>query len=143
VRIHADLRRIGVDVEIKPLERGLFVARHRRGDFDAYLSAWAPATRIDLTPMFHSKSISGSLNYVRLADEDLDALIERAAEAEDLPTLVEAWRAAERRVAELQPYTFLFEKDRMVALDSRFRDVRFDLRGTLAAVETWRVEGTP
>ncbi len=143
VRIHSDLGRIGVQVEILPLERGLFVERHRRGDFDAYLSAWAPATRIDLTPMFHSKSIDGSLNYVRLADEGLDALIERARAAQEPQTLVTAWRAVERRVAELQPYTFLFEKDRMVALDSRFAGASFDLRGTLAGVEGWRVEGAP
>lgn len=143
VRVRSDLEKIGVDAEILPLERTLFAQRHRGGDFDAYVSAWAPATRIDLTPMFHSKSIGESLNQVRLADPALDRLIDRARAAEDLATLVSAWRAVERRVVELQPYTFLFEKDRLLALDRRFLDASFDLRGPLATVEHWRVEEAP
>lgn len=140
VRIVADLGKVGVDVDVLPLERALFSQRHRGGDFDAYLSAWAPATRIDLAAMFHSKSIGESLNYVRLADPGLDALIDRARAAETLDALVAGWRAVERRVVDLQPYAFLFEKDRLLAVDRRFRDATFDLRGPLATVEHWRVE---
>jgi peptide/nickel transport system substrate-binding protein len=143
VRVKADLERLGVKVEILPLEWSLFSQRHRRGEFDAYVSAWAPATRIDLTPLFHSASIGVSFNHVRLSDPEVDRLIERARGAPDLESLVEGWRAAERRVAELQPYAFLFEKDRLLAVDRRLRDATFDLRGPLATVEQWSVEGAP
>jgi peptide/nickel transport system substrate-binding protein len=140
VRVRSDFEKVGARADILPLERALFSERHRRGDFDAYVSAWAPATRIDLTPQFHSASIGVSLNYVRLADPDLDALIERARAAADFEALVAGWRAVERRVVELQPYAFLFEKDRLLAIDRRFRNAAFDLRGPLATVEEWDVE---
>jgi peptide/nickel transport system substrate-binding protein len=141
--IRSDLRQIGVEVEIQPLAGAAFEERRRSGDFDAFLSSWDPGTRVDLTPLFHSSSIGPSLNYVKLFIPELDGLIERAQQAASPEALVAGWRAVERMVAEVQPYTFLFERDRLVALDRRFQNVALDLRGPLATVDAWQVEPKP
>jgi len=140
MRVYSDLQKLGVDIEIQPLAAAEFARRRGSGDFDAYLATLELGARLDLAPLYHSSQAGSPFNDSRLVDATLDTLIERAGAAEDLPSLTAGWREVEKRAVELQPYTFLIEKDRMVALSRRFADARFDVRGPLATLEHWQVQ---
>ncbi len=142
VKIQAQLRRVGVAVDVlPPMEMRAFVSRNMAGDFDAYVGGWTfTSGRAELRTLFGSGSIPpDGFDVVRYRSAEVDALLDRADAAADSGTLRDAVRAVARRIHDDQPYTFLFETRRLAAVRDRVRGLRFDVPGdSLARLdEVW------
>jgi peptide/nickel transport system substrate-binding protein len=131
------LRRIGVEAVPRLLEFGAFVERHERHQFDAFLGTWRESTKVDLKSAFHSASREGGYNYGGYANTALDGLIDRARAESDPVKARSLWVRAQRLVAEDQPYTFLFERDRFHALPRGLTGVRPSPRSLYAGLAEW------
>ncbi len=100
-----ELRKIGVTLEVMPLEWSQFRRAIENHDFELAAIEWTIDAEPDLFPLFHSTSSTGSLNYGGYSNP----LVDRA---------LEAARAGDHRVDHLhdvatllrddEPYTFLF-----------------------------------
>lgn len=135
--IAAQLRKIGVEAVPRILEFGAITERHERHDFDAFVSSWRESTKVDLKSVFHSASITGGYNYGSYRNADLDALIDRARVESDDRLARDLWRQAERIVVADQPFTFLFERDRLHAIPRRLEGMRLSPRSAYANLEEW------
>jgi peptide/nickel transport system substrate-binding protein len=88
--------------------------------------------------VFHSASIEGGYNSASYRAAEVDALIDRAR-AELVPArAAELWREVQERIARDQPYTFLFESDRLHAVRKGLRGFRPGPRSAYAGLEGWR-----
>jgi peptide/nickel transport system substrate-binding protein len=100
-----ELRKIGVTLEVMPLEWSQFRRAIENHDFELAAIEWTIDAEPDLFPLFHSTATTGSLNYGAYSNP----LVDRA---------LEAARAGDHRVDHLhdvatllrddEAYTFLF-----------------------------------
>jgi peptide/nickel transport system substrate-binding protein len=126
VKVQEQLGRIGVRVEVRPLEMRTFVQANLAGHFDAYVGGWSVSGRI-LKELFGSASRPprGS-NVVAYASPEVDRLLDRLDEARTWHDALPVLHAIERRIHEDQPYTFLYETRRLAAVGPRLRGVTID-----------------
>jgi peptide/nickel transport system substrate-binding protein len=136
--IASELGHVGVAAVPVLLEFGAAIERHERHAFDAFVGSWRESTKVDLKSVFHSASIEGGYNYGSYRAAEVDALIDRAR-AELVPARAgELWREVQERIARDQPYTFLFESDRLHAVRKGLRGFRPGPRSAYAGLEGWR-----
>jgi peptide/nickel transport system substrate-binding protein len=131
---------VGIEAVPVLLEFGAAIERHERHDFDAFVGSWRESTKVDLKSVFHSASIDGGYNYGSYSDAEVDGLIDRARTELDPARAAAGWRAVQERIARDQPYTFLFESDRLHAVRKGLSGFRPGPRGAYGGLEGWRWE---
>ena len=128
IKIQAHLARIGVEASIQPLEMRTMRGQVVSGDFDGFLGGWVFSGKIDLQGLFASHAAPpNGMNIVSYANEDVDALFETLAEANDWETLPPILSAVQTKIAADQPYSFLFERKRIAAHSVSIAGVRIDV----------------
>jgi len=142
VMIQEQLRRIGVRAEPRQLEFNSLNARVAAGDFDACVVGNSMDTSLDLTSYFHSRAIALGTNVTRYSNPEVDRLIDHAMSQPD----VALGRQDLDRIQEIlhrdQPYTYLWESERLSGLDQRLHDVRPSMLLSFYDLEDWWVEPT-
>lgn len=139
VMIQEQLKRVGIQVQPRVMEFGLLVAQADAGQFAAQITGPGIDTGIDLTAYFHSRSIGKSLNFIRYRNPEVDRLLEQSLQEPELiqakPHLVRMQQILHRD----QPMTFLWESQRLSAVNRRVQDVRPNVLQTLYNVREWWV----
>ncbi len=142
VKVQEQLRRIGVAVAPRPVEMKTFRQKNMAGDFDAYVSGWRFSGKLDLGPIFGSDGLppKGN-NVVAYRSAEADRLFEDLGRASDWRAMKPIYAAIQRRIHEDQPYTFLYETERLAAVGPRLHGVEPDVPADpLARIERWWVE---
>jgi peptide/nickel transport system substrate-binding protein len=136
----ADLRRIGVDLRIQILEWGTLLDRINtpaRRDFDAVLIGWRTEFRIDDADLFHCDRRDEPFQWVGHCDPGLDRLMEALPLTVDRDAAAPMWREYQRRVADQQPFTFIYFQERLHGVHNRLRNVNSDPRGDWVGIDRW------
>ncbi len=131
--IQADLRAVGADVAVRQLELGTFLATAQGGarDYDALVIGIPGALSLGyLDALFDSRRLAGPLQYAQYRNP----VVDRALAAGD-------YGAVQRLVARDLPITFLYHGRGVQGMSRRLMGVRMDLRGELATLGRWHVEG--
>ncbi|MGL4393065.1 MAG: ABC transporter substrate-binding protein, partial [Fusobacteriaceae bacterium] len=79
--IQAQLKEVGLNVEIQKLEWGAYLDATSKGKLDMFLLGWGPSTMdgdYGLYPNFHSSQISGGGNRAFYSNPKVDKLLENA-----------------------------------------------------------------
>lgn len=117
--VQSELKKIGVDVEIKASDSSSANRDWRTGNFEMYPIRWWGSDFVDpdgaLTPLF---TCNGSYNNSKFCDPELDKLIAKGLDATSTEDRKEAYRVAMKRLAEQQPWVFLVAFDRFQAMRS-------------------------
>ncbi len=140
--IQQHLRRIGVEVTLRPEDFSVLSERLDQHAHQAYLGGFNMDTTHDLTVILHSASIEDGYNFSAWADPEVDQLIERvktyrlAAESgDDLQRIQEI-------LHQEQPMTFLWEPMRLDAHSSRLKNVVPNMIDTYANLREWQLVAT-
>jgi peptide/nickel transport system substrate-binding protein len=136
VMIQAQLARIGVQVRIHQLEFNTMSDLLTKGSFDASILGSTMDTGLDLTSQFHSSSIGGG-NLTRYANPEIDRLIEDSMRKPDIAQALPDLLRIQRILHRDQPYTFIWESQRVNAHNRRVHDVRSNLLYALFQLEDW------
>ena len=123
--VQQQLRALGIDVTIRILEWSTFVHEFiDKRRFEAVLLGWSLSRDPDLYDLFHSsKTREGEYNFVGYADAEVDRLLVEGRRTFDQAARQRIYREVHRRLAEDQPYTFLFVPDALPIVAFRFRNV--------------------
>lgn len=105
-----DLKRAGIDMEIKYLEWNSFLKNLDDGGFDAVAMAWGGGSvEPDPKQIWHSSSaVMGGSNYVYFKNAEVDKLIEQGRLEMDKKKRIATLRKAYAKIAEEAPYVFMF-----------------------------------
>jgi peptide/nickel transport system substrate-binding protein len=137
VMIQEQLRRIGVKARPQQVEFNTLDSEVRAGRYDATLYGTSMDTSLDLKSQFHSSEIGGGENIVRYSNPEVDRLIEHA---NSLPDIVQAKPDLER-IQEIlhrdQPYTFLWESQRLSAMSRRLHGVKPSMLFSFYDLKDW------
>ncbi|HET7464020.1 MAG TPA: ABC transporter substrate-binding protein [Longimicrobium sp.] len=125
-------KRIGVDARIQMSETNTFFDRLTKKEFQAAAAGWSIGLSPDLTTLWGPGS---PFNYVSYSDPQTTALFEQALTQPTTETAAPVWRQAAARIAQAQPYTFLYFMDQLDGVNSRLRGMKVDTYG--AYQNTW------
>ena len=142
VMIQAQLKKVGIKVTPRIIDFGTLVELTDEGRYEAAVTGLGMDTSLDLTGNFHSRSIgagNGS-NFARYSNPEVDRLIDQSLAVVDLKDV----RPILDRIQEIlnrdQPYTFLWESQRMPAINRRLHDVRPNMLFSLSNIKEWWIE---
>ena len=131
-----DLRRVGVAMAIRKVEWSAFLDRTGRHQFQAYLSGWSLGDDPDPYGLFHSSQakllpdgMGTGQNDVSYRSPEVDRLIETEQRTFDRGARQRAFWRIHELVAQDQPHTYLFMGSQMIAVRSKFQNVRVSRAG--------------
>lgn len=132
-----DLQRVGIRMRIRQLEWQAFLQDVKSHNYDASILGWSLAPYPDPYQIWHSSQavVNGS-NAVGFINEEADAIIEAARLEFDRDKRVEMYHRFHEILHEEQPYTFLFCRKALVAVDNRFQGIQLYPYG-LDLTEWW------
>ena len=139
--VQAQLKKVGIDVNVRVMEYNAYIERILAKDYDAAFVEWKMPTKVDLTPLFHSRSIRPKgLNFISYSNPELDRLIDDALAQSDMTKAGELWAKAQRIVVADQPYTFVAVPQELIAVDDRFCNLAPSPISIFAHIADWRIK---
>ncbi|MEN8108134.1 MAG: ABC transporter substrate-binding protein [Pseudomonadota bacterium] len=132
--IQHQLRQVGISMSLQSYDWGTFYGDIKGGRFQMYSLAWVGIKTPDIFRYaFHSASLPPEgANRGRLADADIDHLIETAGQGRTLDAQAAAYTAVQARLLEILPYVPLWYEDHVYAMTNAVlgyklaRDGNFD-----------------
>jgi len=140
--MQAQLREVGVEFTPEPLEGGAVRARVadvENRDFDAIILSWTHEFRVDESDLFASDRVDDMFAFAGLRDPVVDSLLERLPMVVDREEGRVLWDRYQRRIIELQPFTYFYYSQRLVGVSNRMEGVDVDFRGEWVNVQHWRI----
>jgi ABC-type transport system substrate-binding protein len=124
-------RKIGVDCRVQLFEWAVFLKDFiNTGKFDAVVLGWSTGVDPDMFQIWHSSQTGPQqLNFTGYADPEVDRLLEQVRLEYDRPRQIELAHALHRKIAEDQPYTFLFASRATTVVDRKIVMVSRDAAG--------------
>ncbi len=126
--IQENLKKLGIDMQIRMLEWGAFLQKIEKLEFDACTLSWVLGNPLEGDPyqIWHSSQAgeNGS-NHVGFVHEEADKLIEDARRELDPPKRRAMYKRLHAILHEEQPYLFLYQPAELGALHKRYRNVKW------------------
>jgi peptide/nickel transport system substrate-binding protein len=144
--IQGDLRQRGIDMEIRQLELGAFLAEARASPkrFDALITGVAGDLALShLAAMFDGTQRGGALDYGGYHTATLDSLFAAARDATEPAAVAAAWRRLQEQLEASLPVAWLYHSRGVQGASRRLQGVRMDLRGELVTVGAWHLGPSP
>lgn len=130
---------VGIECDARALEWSVFGEKLASGDLDAIALGWSAGVETDIYQMFHSDNIGGGAdNFIYYRSPKLDAIIKQARRTLDETERMKLWKQAHAVMHEDQPYTFLYNRESLIFIDKRIRNVERTRLG-LNEVYEWYV----
>ncbi len=145
VMLQANLKELGVVVDLQPVEPNALGGNLRSHDFDAVLMAWAGALYVDPSPIWKCSTPEHpvDLNYGGFCNPEIDVLIDRGLATPKFSDAAPLWKEMQAKIYEEQPLLFLYWMDEIVAVDKRVENVTVDIVSTLSHLHEWDVPSAP
>jgi len=140
--MQAQLINIGIEAIPTLVEWGTLIQRITDGDsrdFDGVIMAWQTDFRLDDTVLFHSAGLDGPTAWSGTQRPDLDRYMEGLPLVLDPDSAQSMWNAYLELLVDEQPYTFMYQRDRLVGVNKRLRGMVMDPRGEWVGVKDWRI----
>ena len=122
--LQESLSKVGVEMKIRVLEWALFTRLLDDRAFDAVTLGWSLPVMADPYQVWHSSQAEKGSNYIGFINKEADRIIEEGRLEFDREKRAAMYRRFHSILHDEQPYTFLFNRDSLVALERRFANVK-------------------
>ena len=123
--LQQELRKLGVEMEIRKVDWAHFVQLVEEHQFDATSLRWGNTDVVqDPYEIWHSSQTKDGSNYVLFKNPRADELIEQARATLDDARRNELYRKLGRVLYDEAPYTFLYSRPSLDAVKNRVRGIR-------------------
>jgi peptide/nickel transport system substrate-binding protein len=138
--VQSQLRRVGVEVEIRTQEFQSMLQQYRRREYDAVLANWSLDTfKVDPTPLFSCEQarIDMSANRTAYCSADADRLMHAGLRETDPERARGIWAEFSRVLQADQPVTFLYWSEDLAGVGPRLQNVEMDARSKIVNIREW------
>ena len=118
-----ELRRVGIELNIRLMEWASLIERVDGRDFEAALLGWQMPPDPDPYQVWHSSQTEAGSNYIGFKNAEADRIIEEARVTFDRDERVALYERFHEIVHEEQPYTFLLVPKALLAVDRRIHGI--------------------
>jgi peptide/nickel transport system substrate-binding protein len=134
-----ELRKHGIDANVRALDWTIFLDEVRNQKFDAVILGWAMSvTEPDAYQVWHSSQAENrGSNMISYKNPRVDAILEEYRRTFDADKRIELYREFQRILNVEQPYTFLFIQKAATAVSRRFHGVEVLPIGRLRPLDWW------
>ena len=130
VLVQRHFREIGIDVAFELYEWSVFINKFiNERHFDACILGWALSVDPDAYEIWHSSQIEKGFNFVSYRNPEVDRLWEEGRKEYDIEKRKQIYWEIHERMAEDQPYSFLYVPLGISALQKKFLLEETDARG--------------
>jgi peptide/nickel transport system substrate-binding protein len=141
LQMQANLKKLGIKMEIRKLEWTAFLDKIEKGDFQACLLGWAmssPPSHQDNFQLWHSSQIgeNGS-NHVAYANKEIDDLLGKVRRELDPKKRHEMEFRIQQILFEDQPYNWMYMAAEHRAYNKKWQGVRFWVPRPGASINEW------
>jgi peptide/nickel transport system substrate-binding protein len=140
VNIQQQLSKVGIEVSIRKAEFGAMIGQVMSGEYDGFLGGWVHSSGVrDIKDVLRSDA---ARNVVSYHSERVDQLLDRFDQVENWQAMKPEIAALQQQFHQDQPYSFLYELERIAVHGPRLQGVRIDIPSDpLARLEHWWVRG--
>lgn len=133
-----ELKKRGVAATVRELDWTIFLDDVKNHKFDAVILGWVmPVREPDEYQVWHSSQAANKgSNAISYKNPRVDKILEEYRREFDPKKRIEMYKEFQRIVNDEQPYTFLFSRKSVSAVDRRFRGVEV-LPAGLRTLEWW------
>ncbi|MBI3854455.1 MAG: peptide-binding protein, partial [Planctomycetes bacterium] len=140
-QMQANLKKLGIKMEIRKLEWTAFLDKIEKGDFQACLLGWAmssPPSHQDCFQIWHSSQIgeNGS-NHVAYTNKEVDELLGKVRRELDAKKRHEMEFRIQQILFEDQPYNWMYMAAEHRAYNKKWRGVKFWVPRPGHSVNEW------
>ncbi|HET9211913.1 MAG TPA: ABC transporter substrate-binding protein [Thermoanaerobaculia bacterium] len=139
VMIQSQLQKVGIRATPRQIEFNTLATQTTAGKFDATILGYTIDTSLDLWSNFHSQAIQEGSNYPRYRNPAMDHLLEVAQSQRDLEAERPYLYQIQQLVHRDQPLTFLWESQRLTALNKRVRNAHPTATFSFFNLQEWWV----
>lgn len=141
ILIQAHLKEIGVQVNLEQRESNTFFESLRKRDYEAALAGWSAALFVDPSDVWgcDTPELRREFNFTGYCNPEVEALITKGLTTPDTAAQAPIWREMQAKIYADQPYTFLWWREELVGLNSRFEHVGMDVLSLLNDLHDWEV----
>lgn len=139
ILLQEQLKEVGIELKPRIVEFGSLIADIDPGvwNFDAIVLGWSLATDPDPSDVFHSKEIEKGLNFIGYSNPELDKLMEAQLQQQDKEKRKEQIGEIQAKLAEDQPYTFLYYPIEFRAMPAELEGYVFHAKDALYNIHEW------
>lgn len=139
VMAQSDLDEVGVSVSVRTMEGAALAGTvtDPGREFDAFLLSWQPDLSVDERHFWACDRMDRPFQFSGWCDPGLDAIMDSVPMALPRETRRDLLRRYHERVAEAQPFTFMFYEDGADGVRRELRNVEPGPRGELVGVDRW------
>jgi peptide/nickel transport system substrate-binding protein len=139
VMIQSQLQKVGIRATPRQIEFNTLGAAMQSGRFEASIMGYTIDTSLDLFSNFHSQAIQEGSNYPRYRSPEMDRLLETAQAQPDLAAERPYLYQIQQKVQRDQPLTFLWESQRLTAVNRRLRNTHPTATFSFFNLQEWWV----
>jgi len=120
-----ELARAGIQMAIRTLDWASLLPNVHEQKFDAVMMGWGQVPYPDPYQVWHSSQhVEHGSNHVGFKNEEADRIMEQARLEFDRQKRAQLYHRLHEIIHEEQPYTFLFCRKALLAVDKRFHNIR-------------------
>ena len=139
VMIQDQLKKVGIKVEPRVVEFNSMISDAVEGKFDAMIFGFAMDTSLDMTAQFGTDATQEG-NFGAYSNPEFDRLMAEALSKPDIRDAKPILDQIQQLIHRDQPTTFLWESQRMSAVNRRIHDVKPTVLFSLFNLEDWWAE---
>lgn len=142
--IQSNWRRLGVQLDITPVQQALMTQRTRNKDFDAVLRGWSLSWRADPYQTWFSGNaeLNDTPNIIGYRNEEIDQLVTDLRVTLDRKKQIEMYHRIHEILYDDQPYTFLFSEKQTCGYNARLQNVNFYDVNPSVDYREWQAAGS-
>src|SRR5206468_6833241 len=120
-----ELKKHGIDASVRQLDWTIYLDDVRNHRFDAMILGWGmPASEPDEYQVWHSSQAANKgSNHISYKNARVDQILEEYRREFDAKKRVQLYREFQHILNDEQPYTFLFARKAVSAVQRRFRGI--------------------
>jgi peptide/nickel transport system substrate-binding protein len=138
VMIQDQLKKVGIRVEPRVVEFNSMISQAVEGKFDALIFGYQMDTSLDMTAQFNSQ-MTDEGNFGAYNSPEFDRLMIEAMSTPDIRDAKPILDRIQQLIHRDQPMTFLWESQRLSAVNRRVHDVKPTVLFSLFNLEDWWV----
>ena len=138
--MQAQLKEVGINLEVVKLEWGAFIDALKNGEHDMFIMSWSPSVvdpHYELFQPFASENRGKGPNFMFYSNSELDSLLEEGIRLKDSPEREAIYKKAQEIVNEEKPWIYICYGKNLVGAQSYVEN--FDVAPTYTQ-ELYRIK---
>jgi peptide/nickel transport system substrate-binding protein len=140
--IQKQLKDIGIQMNIRQVERGTFWQDVTARRYDAFLAGFSVPLQMQLDDLWGSDLARYPFNLAGFRNARVDRILEEARNLRNETDGADLWREFQVIVQQEQPYTFLFWINTITGINKRVRGSDISVLGTTHHAWSWSTDST-